>query len=66
MHLERNLNPTYRALRVLSGVILLVVPFLARGIFTGWVTAALVLCGVISIASGAYGQIGRASCRERV
>jgi hypothetical protein len=56
MHLERNLNPAYRTLRVLSGVILLVIPFVVRGMYTVWLTAALVLCGVISIASGAYGH----------
>ncbi len=56
MHLERNLNPAYRTLRALSGVILLVLPFAVRGVFTGWVTTVLVLGGIISIASGAYGH----------
>ena len=56
MHLEKNLNPAWRVLYVLTGVILLVVPFVGRGIFTGWVTAALVLCGILLIASGAYGH----------
>ena len=56
MHLEKNLNPAWRTLYVVSGAILLAVPFAVRGIFTGWVTAALVLCGILSIASGAYGH----------
>ncbi len=56
MHLAKNLNPSYRVLRLLSGVILLVVLFLAHGVFAGWLTVALVLCGILSIASGAYGH----------
>ena len=56
MHLARNLNPTYRALRVLSGVIVLVAAFLERGVFRGWVTAAMVLCSVLALFSGAYGH----------
>ena len=56
MHLEKNLNPIGRALYVLTGVILLLAPFRTRGSFTGWVTAALVLCGILAIASGAYGH----------
>ncbi len=56
MHLEKNLNPTNRVFYVLTGVILLVVPFLARARFGGWVTAALVLGGMLAIASGAYGH----------
>jgi len=56
MHLEKNLNPTWRVLRVASGVVLLVLPLLAREMFAGWLTPALVLSGILSIASGAYGH----------
>ena len=56
MHLEKNLNRTYRVLYVLAGVTLVVVPLAARALFAGWLTVALVLSGVLSIASGAYGH----------
>ncbi len=56
MHLEKNLNPTWRVLYVLTGVVLLAVPLVAREIFGGWRTATLILCGVLAIASGAYGH----------
>ncbi len=56
MHLEKNLNRTYRVLRVLSGIVLVVLPLLARQKLAGWLAAALVLSGLLSVASGAYGH----------
>jgi len=45
----------------LTGVVLLAVPLVAREIFGGWLTAALILGGVLAIASGAYGH--RTACQ---
>lgn len=56
MHLEKNLNPAWRVLYVLTGAILVAVPLVARQTFAGWLTPTLILCGVLSVASGAYGH----------
>ena len=56
MRLEKNLNPTYRALRVAAGVILVVAAFVAHRLMSGATVVALVIAGVVSIASGAYGH----------
>ena len=56
MRLEKNLNPTYRALRVAAGVILAVTVLVAHHLMSRAAVFALVLVAVVSIASGAYGH----------
>ena len=56
MHLEKNLNRSYRVLYVVTGIVLVLLPLVAHALFAGWLTVALILCGVLSIASGAYGH----------
>ncbi len=56
MHLEKNLNRTYRVLYVVTGVVLVLVPLVAHALFAGWLTVALILGGLLSVASGAYGH----------
>lgn len=56
MHLERNLNPPLRVAYVAIGVFLVAAAFLARRVTSETVLLLLIIGGVLSIASGAYGH----------
>lgn len=56
MRLERNLNLTWRALYVLVGVGLLAYAIYAHDLIPGLTLLVLILLGVLSIVSGAYGH----------
>ncbi len=56
MYLERNLNPTYRALYVAFGVLFVALAFYERVLLPGIAFVALIVCGVLSIVAVAYGH----------
>jgi len=56
MQLERNLNRPLRVLYVGCGVLFLAYALYAHGLLPGIALLALVICGVLSIAAGAYGH----------
>jgi hypothetical protein len=56
MRLERNLNPTWRMLYVIVGTALLAYAIYAHDLIPGLTLLILIILGVLTLASGAYGH----------
>jgi uncharacterized membrane protein HdeD (DUF308 family) len=52
MHLERNLNPTLSRLYIATGVFMIVLALLLFRLLTLPLAVMVIVCGVLSIASG--------------
>jgi hypothetical protein len=53
MQLERNLNPTLSAMYVCAGVLLMFAGIVTYARLPNWAVLVLVICGALSIISGA-------------